>query len=338
MLITSGGSQNYTMTANTGFIIDSVTVDGVNQGVISSYDFANVTDNHTIKAFFGDDPNIHDTTVQITAVYESASKDSIIERDTVIDRDTIVTTTVTEIATDSLINKIDSLSDNTIYATVCDTLVTQNTNVYITHDTLCFVNLVPQVLNSDTLLEFKHHTEVTFILDVVDGKGDSLIYGCSDDAGGAVANTYSLYTISFAAPGQYTTILSVSDPDTTVNYNLDVSVLDDSARTQNSTVNTPQTHLELLISPPAINLDKNKTVSFTIIEDAQRTISETMITVYDPLGNCVNRRIFDKREEAHWNLTNNNGRVIGTGIYLAVVQIRDSKGNRYQIRKLFGVK
>ena len=47
-----GQSQTYTISANTGYRIKSVTVDGTDQGVITSYTFSNVTANHTIQAIF----------------------------------------------------------------------------------------------------------------------------------------------------------------------------------------------------------------------------------------------------------------------------------------------
>jgi hypothetical protein len=50
--VNNGGSQSYTMTANTGYRIDSVYVDNVKQGAISSYTFNSVTADHTIAAFF----------------------------------------------------------------------------------------------------------------------------------------------------------------------------------------------------------------------------------------------------------------------------------------------
>ena len=46
------GSQTYTITPNTGYVILAVTVDGTSQGAISSYTFSNVTANHTIAATF----------------------------------------------------------------------------------------------------------------------------------------------------------------------------------------------------------------------------------------------------------------------------------------------
>jgi len=47
-----GSNQTYTIAASTGFSISKVTVDGVSQGVISSYTFTNVTAPHTIAATF----------------------------------------------------------------------------------------------------------------------------------------------------------------------------------------------------------------------------------------------------------------------------------------------
>ena len=50
--ILKGGSQTYTISANTGYRIKSVTVDGTDQGAITSYTFSNVTSDHTISAVF----------------------------------------------------------------------------------------------------------------------------------------------------------------------------------------------------------------------------------------------------------------------------------------------
>ena len=50
-----GGNQTFTISANPGHHIDSVVVDDVNQGAISSYPFTNVTLNHTIIAYFSID-------------------------------------------------------------------------------------------------------------------------------------------------------------------------------------------------------------------------------------------------------------------------------------------
>jgi hypothetical protein len=47
-----GGSKTFTMSPDSGYRIAGVTVDGVSQGAISSYSFANVTSNHTISARF----------------------------------------------------------------------------------------------------------------------------------------------------------------------------------------------------------------------------------------------------------------------------------------------
>lgn len=47
-----GDSQTYTITPNEGYEIESVTVDGVNQGAINSFTFSNVTAAHTISVTF----------------------------------------------------------------------------------------------------------------------------------------------------------------------------------------------------------------------------------------------------------------------------------------------
>jgi hypothetical protein len=50
--VAQGANQTFTITANSGFTISSVTVDGANQGAITSYTFSNVQANHTISASF----------------------------------------------------------------------------------------------------------------------------------------------------------------------------------------------------------------------------------------------------------------------------------------------
>jgi hypothetical protein len=50
-----GGNQTFTVAPTTGCHIDSLVVDGANQGVLSSYAFSNVTANHAISAYFSID-------------------------------------------------------------------------------------------------------------------------------------------------------------------------------------------------------------------------------------------------------------------------------------------
>ena len=51
-VICSGNSQSYTITANSGYAISDVLVDGNSVGAVSSYTFSNVTAAHTISASF----------------------------------------------------------------------------------------------------------------------------------------------------------------------------------------------------------------------------------------------------------------------------------------------
>jgi hypothetical protein len=53
--ITSGGSQSYTITANTGFHVTDLKIDGVSVGALSSYTFTTVTADRTIEAVFAID-------------------------------------------------------------------------------------------------------------------------------------------------------------------------------------------------------------------------------------------------------------------------------------------
>ena len=52
VVVNQGSNQTFTITPNSGYTVDAVTVDGVNQGAITSYPFSNVTANHTISATF----------------------------------------------------------------------------------------------------------------------------------------------------------------------------------------------------------------------------------------------------------------------------------------------
>ena len=53
--VASGGSQTFTVTADAGFAIASVTVDGVDQGPVSAYTFTAASADHTIQAAFAAD-------------------------------------------------------------------------------------------------------------------------------------------------------------------------------------------------------------------------------------------------------------------------------------------
>ena len=50
--MSSGGSQTYTITPNSGYVVNTVTVDGTREGAITSYTFSSVSADHTISATF----------------------------------------------------------------------------------------------------------------------------------------------------------------------------------------------------------------------------------------------------------------------------------------------
>ncbi len=50
--VSHGSNRTFTVTANTGYTIANVLVDGASVGAVSSYTFNNVTANHTISASF----------------------------------------------------------------------------------------------------------------------------------------------------------------------------------------------------------------------------------------------------------------------------------------------
>lgn len=56
--VDEGTSQTYTISANIGYGIKDILVDGVSQGAITSYTFANVNSNHTIEVVFESVPTV----------------------------------------------------------------------------------------------------------------------------------------------------------------------------------------------------------------------------------------------------------------------------------------
>ena len=52
VLVNYGGTQTFTIAANTGYAIANVLVDGVSVGAVASYTFSNITAGHTISATF----------------------------------------------------------------------------------------------------------------------------------------------------------------------------------------------------------------------------------------------------------------------------------------------
>ena len=52
VMVNYGADQSFAITPNTGYHVDSVVVDGVNAGAITSRNFTGVSANHTIAAYF----------------------------------------------------------------------------------------------------------------------------------------------------------------------------------------------------------------------------------------------------------------------------------------------
>ena len=57
VVVNQGSNKTFTITPNAGYVVDTVTVDSVGQGAITSYTFTNVQANHTISATFKVNPN-----------------------------------------------------------------------------------------------------------------------------------------------------------------------------------------------------------------------------------------------------------------------------------------
>ena len=56
--VNQGASQTFTITPNTGYTIENVIADGVSKGMVSSYIFTNVNENHTISVTFKNTPSV----------------------------------------------------------------------------------------------------------------------------------------------------------------------------------------------------------------------------------------------------------------------------------------
>ncbi|NCC68976.1 MAG: hypothetical protein EOM14_12425 [Clostridia bacterium] len=63
--VTSGSSQTYNITANYGYNISGVTVDGISVGAVSSYTFSNITSAHSINVTFASAASLSTGTVTL---------------------------------------------------------------------------------------------------------------------------------------------------------------------------------------------------------------------------------------------------------------------------------
>ena len=52
VVVSYGGNQTFTITANSGYIIDHILIDGIPIGIVNTYTFSNVTTNHSIATSF----------------------------------------------------------------------------------------------------------------------------------------------------------------------------------------------------------------------------------------------------------------------------------------------
>jgi PKD repeat protein len=58
VVVVEGGSQSFTITAATGYHVEDVSVDGASVGAVTSYEFTDVTGNHTISVSFAADSTV----------------------------------------------------------------------------------------------------------------------------------------------------------------------------------------------------------------------------------------------------------------------------------------
>lgn len=68
--VEEGDNQQFEITANSGYVIQDVLVDGNSEGAIESYTFENVQGNHSIEALFEEEPDLPETTpVEVDVSY-----------------------------------------------------------------------------------------------------------------------------------------------------------------------------------------------------------------------------------------------------------------------------
>lgn len=60
-----GATQTYTITPDDGYVVETVTVDGLNMGAVSAYTFYNVTANHQISVTFKAEPCVKPSNLQV---------------------------------------------------------------------------------------------------------------------------------------------------------------------------------------------------------------------------------------------------------------------------------
>ena len=126
-----GQNQQLTITPNASSDkLDSVIVDGVNEGAIVSRNFTNVMANHTIVAYFHAIAYSEQRTVTHNLTH---ILDTLVDSTLITGMDTTVTTICDSIIVDSNFIQIDSLADGLVYLTSYDTIVQIDT---ISLDTL----------------------------------------------------------------------------------------------------------------------------------------------------------------------------------------------------------
>ena len=135
-----------TITPDSTFgILDSVVVDGVNEGAIVSRNFTNVMANHNVVAYFHTVIYTEQKTVTHGLNY---LLDTLVDSTLTAGMDTIVTTIFDSIAIDSNFIQIDSLADSLVYLTSYDTIVQIDT---ISLDTLLDTLSYRPILNASVV-------------------------------------------------------------------------------------------------------------------------------------------------------------------------------------------
>ena len=75
-IINKGASQRYTFTSNTGYVVDSVIVDGTKVDSLQGYTFSNISANHSIRVTFKIDSNNVSMNFPTGISYQAIARDS----------------------------------------------------------------------------------------------------------------------------------------------------------------------------------------------------------------------------------------------------------------------
>ena len=168
------GSQNYTIAASNGYYIESVLVDGIDQGAIDSYNFSAVTADHTIEVTFAPYDSLQYTITSsaaingtitplgVTTVFHGGSQSYVITPDPMYEIDSVFVDNIF-VGNVSYYNFANVTANHTIHATFTAGTCPAPTNPYESNitDSSATLNWGDVEANSYTI-RYKKADDVTF--------------------------------------------------------------------------------------------------------------------------------------------------------------------------------